>query len=109
MYTEKRVSPKKRRLEALALLLCLLLGGFGLRAAWRGAQAALQAQAAQSVRSAVVAAAVQCYALEGAYPVSLAYLEENYGLRVNHASFIISYEAYASNLLPEIQVLARPG
>ena len=52
-------------------------------------------------------AAVQCYALEGAYPQSLSYLEENYGVQVNHSRFIVSYEAYASNQLPAVAVLEK--
>ena len=58
-------------------------------------------------REEVLDAAVQCYALEGAYPQSLSYLEENYGVQVNHSRFIVSYEAYASNQLPAVAVLEK--
>ena len=61
----------------------------------------------QERRAEVLDAAVQCYALEGAYPQSLSYLEENYGVQVNHSRFIVSYEAYASNQLPAVAVLEK--
>ena len=50
---------------------------------------------------------MQCYALEGAYPQSLSYLEKNYGVQVNHSRFIVSYEVYASNQLPVVAVLEK--
>ena len=39
--------------------------------------------------------------------ISLSYLEENYGVQVNHSRFIVSYEAYASNQLPAVAVLEK--
>ena len=44
----------------------------------------------------------QCYALEGSYPSSLSYLEENYGLSYNHSRYTVHYELIGSNLMPDI-------
>ena len=52
-------------------------------------------------------AAVQCYALEGFYPPSVEYLEENWGLSVDHSQYAVHYEAFASNFLPEITVVMK--
>lgn len=60
-----------------------------------------------AIRDAVIRAAVECYAVEGAYPGSLSYLEEHYGLIINHSDFIVVYDVFASNLLPQVQVLVR--
>lgn len=57
-----------------------------------------------SIKDAVQRRALQCYVIEGAYPENLAYLEENYGLTVNHEEYLIVYNAYAENLPPEILV-----
>ena len=57
-----------------------------------------------SIKEAVQRRALQCYVIEGAYPENLAYLEENYGLTVNHEEYLIVYNAYAENLPPEILV-----
>ena len=108
MYQEKRPRRGANRLGAAIAAVCTLLLLLGVWAVWNGAQAAMREQAAQSLRTAVLdAAAVQCYALEGAYPQSLSYLEENYGVQVNHSRFIVSYEAYASNQLPAVAVLEK--
>lgn len=56
---------------------------------------------------AVLRSAVECYCVEGAYPESLGYLEENYGLNVNHRDFIVTYEVFASNVAPDVRVLVR--
>ena len=61
----------------------------------------------EAIRDAVIRAAVECYAVEGAYPESLTHLEEHYGLLINHSDFIIVYDVFASNLLPQVQVLVR--
>jgi hypothetical protein len=56
---------------------------------------------------ATVRAAVQCYAIEGRYPPSIAYLEENYGLLIDHQRYLVTYNSFASNLMPEITVIDR--
>ena len=60
-----------------------------------------------SIKDAVRRRALQCYVIEGAYPENLAYLEENYGLTVNHDEYLIVYNAYAENLPPEVIVKYR--
>lgn len=57
----------------------------------------------QSARRAVV----QCYAIEGAYPPDVEYLEENYGLEYNHDKYFIDYEIFASNIMPNVDVFER--
>lgn len=52
-------------------------------------------------------AAAACYALEGQYPPSLEYLTENYGLNIDEERYAVHYEAFASNLMPDITVTAR--
>ncbi len=107
MYHEKRAKPRTRFLLAVLALLCAAALFWGGAALWQNAQSSMRSQALQSMRSAVMDAAVQCYVLEGAYPRSLAYLEENYGVQINHSRFIVSYEVYASNQTPEIAVFER--
>ena len=48
-----------------------------------------------------------CYAVEGAYPQSLEELERGYGLAYNKDAYIVSYDAFASNIMPNIQVLRK--
>ncbi len=66
-----------------------------------------RAQQAEQIRQAVLRAAVNCYATEGFYPPDLQYIIDHYGILVDSGAFIVSYDAYADNLLPDIRVLER--
>lgn len=59
------------------------------------------------VRGAVRRAAVTCYAVEGRYPQQLSYLEEHYGLVYDQSRYFVSYDAFASNIMPDIRVMER--
>jgi hypothetical protein len=104
MYHEKNQLRRPLAVLAAALLLgaALLLPRFAHR--WSGD---VERQSEEAIRSAVVRAAAQCYSVEGAYPESVDYLERHYGLVLNHKHYIVSYEAFSSNLMPEIRVLRR--
>jgi len=57
------------------------------------------------VEQAVRRAAVQCYALEGAYPPDVEYLREHYGIRYDESRFFVHYRTEGSNLPPDIAVI----
>jgi len=59
----------------------------------------------QQLEDAVRRGAVACYAAEGIYPPDLEYLEEHYGIQVDRERYTVMYEAFASNLMPDITVL----
>ena len=48
-------------------------------------------------------------AVERVYPPDLEYLQENYGLQVNTKDFYVTYDAFASNLPPEVIVQPKGG
>lgn len=66
-----------------------------------------EAERLQAVEQSVRRAAVHCYAVEGVYPPSLDYLESRYGLSVDHGRYVVDYRCFASNLPPDITVLAK--
>lgn len=75
-----------------------------------GLQNAAESSRVESLRStedALRRAVVSCYALEGRYPPSVAYLQEQYGLQINADTYIVHYEIFAENIMPEITVLER--
>ncbi len=86
-------------LAALVAVLVVLLSG--------RLKTDIARQSAQSVKDAVLRSAVQCYSVEGVYPNSVDYLEEHYGLMIDHDTYIIGYDAFSSNLLPQVSVLVR--
>lgn len=59
---------------------------------------------AETLRDAIRRASVQCYAIEGRYPPSVAYLEENYGIRIDKERYDVFYNGFASNFMPDITV-----
>lgn len=52
-------------------------------------------------------ASVACYAAEGIYPPNLTYLEEHYGVQIDEKRYVVTYDAVAANLMPDITVLEQ--
>lgn len=68
-----------------------------------------EAEGADTLRNAIAQASVQCYAIEGRYPPSVEYLEEQYGIRIDRERFNVFYDGFASNIMPEITVFPVEG
>lgn len=49
--------------------------------------------------------ALSCYACEGAYPDTLEYLCEKYGITVDESKYDVHYTIFASNIMPDITVV----
>ncbi len=82
----------------LAVLLIFLSGLSNLRDG-------RSSEGRQQLEDAVRRASVACYAAEGIYPPDLAYLEVHYGIQVDRERYTVVYEAFASNLMPDVTVL----
>ena len=104
MYSDRL---EKRKSWILWLLLVLLLAAALLAVFAGGGGRDLSDSSAVAIREAVQRSALQCYAVEGAYPPDLQYLEENYGLQVNTQDFYVTYDAFASNLPPTVRVTRK--
>lgn len=94
----------RRNIAALALFAAALIGFGALAGAISGVGSDLEAGL---VRDAVKDAALTCYAVEGAYPPDLDHLCAYYGLRYDASRYVVFYDAFASNLMPEIRVIAK--
>ena len=92
-----------RKEIAIVLLMAALLAGVWMLVS--GVESANSDAQTQFVYEAVHNAALTCYAVEGAYPENLEYLRENYGLAYDRTRYYVSYDAFASNLMPEIFVV----
>ncbi len=62
---------------------------------------------AKNIESAILSAAIQCYALEGSYPPDISYLINNYGLIVDESKYFVLYDIEGSNLMPNVAVFKR--
>ena len=69
-----------------------------------GASEKADSSAASTLERAIRRAAVQCYAIEGFYPIGLDYLAENYGVIIDKTKFTIYYQAETPNYIPVIIV-----
>ena len=59
----------------------------------------------KQVEDAINKAVLNCYAVEGRYPATFEYMEEHYGLQIDHDRYEIFYEIFADNLMPSITVI----
>ena len=99
----------KKRTGKLLIWLCVIVVAVILIAvpASRSAAAEEAEDSVLSIRDTIMERALQCYVIEGAYPMSLEYLEDNYGLTVNKEDYLIMYTPFAENLPPEVKVIYR--
>ena len=105
MYSDRVVKAGKKWF--LRLLLIAVVAGVLLLFFAQHPEQFLEDSGTEAIRAAVQRSALQCYAVEGVYPSSLEYLEENYGLQVNHKDYYVTYEAFASNMPPTVRVVLR--
>ncbi|MBR0462552.1 MAG: hypothetical protein IJJ00_07565 [Erysipelotrichaceae bacterium] len=99
MYKDK----KKRNFLIPLLIVLLLIGGVFLYRKLNDT-GKMNEELAESLKETIMKSALRCYVVEGSYPESLEYLEENYGLIINHKDYRVTYEIFADNLAPEVRV-----
>ncbi|NLL63703.1 MAG: hypothetical protein GX241_05650 [Ruminococcaceae bacterium] len=100
----KRSAPDVLKGHLISLSFFTIVFGFflgGIASAEKNAATEGKRVLEESVNKAVIS----CYALEGAYPSSIKYLEDNYGLTYDKEKYAIGYIAFASNIMPEITVI----
>ena len=103
MYSDKAKTHTGVWILVLALIVLLVLVYLIFGDSGRD----INEESTQAIQEAVRRSAMQCYVVEGVYPENLSYLEENYGLQINTRDFYVVYDAFASNLPPDIRVRAK--
>lgn len=99
---EKPIPLWRRFLPALVLLAAIVAAFlFFTQVLSVKADAEALSMAEKSLRR----AAVECYALEGAYPPNAGYLAQHYGVDLDPNRFTVYYQYIAANLIPDIMVL----
>lgn len=77
---------------------------------WSGFSRSARANSTQNLwvmRSAIQKAIVSCYAIEGVYPPDIEYLEDHYGIVIDHGRYVVHYELAGSNVMPSVEILER--
>ena len=98
-----RISAIFRWLAALLAALCLVLFISSLASVDRQQGE----EGRQQLETALRRAAVACYAAEGVYPPTVEYLQQHYGVQIEEERYIVFYEIFANNLMPDITVLEK--
>ena len=106
MYTSFAQRRRARRIRLLLLALAALLLAGCLLLLPR-VQGDLSRQSGGAARGAGGPAGGACDPRAGAYPADLQYLEERYGLQINHRRYIVDYNILAPNVAPQITVLEK--
>lgn len=97
---------KKNKLKIITVVLIILFT-FYFYYSVENVQIVSEKQNFEILTDAIKRSVVQCYAIEGFYPPNIAYLEDNYGLTVNHNKYVVSYRIFASNIMPEIEIYLK--
>ncbi len=104
-----RVERKKREKSPVAGYLLSVAACLLMVAAFAAAALSFAGKAGakeeETLYRAVTRASVQCYAIEGRYPPSVDYLEENYGVNIDRNRYNVFYNGFASNVMPEITII----
>ena len=107
MIHGRTAETKKRETRRVIAVIVAVVLAVVLWFTWDSANVEAEAQSALSVRNAVMDAALQCAAVEGAYPSSLDHLVEAYGIRFDPEVYDVRYEVFADNVAPTVQVMRR--
>ena len=51
--------------------------------------------------------AIQCYTVEGFYPPDWSYLKAHYSIPMDEEKYSVYYDTFASNIMPDIQVIKK--
>lgn len=70
-------------------------------------ESAAEGQQRAGVEQLIENAVTLCYSLEGAYPESLEYLTEGYGVHYDTSRYIVHYDCFAANIRPTVTVIER--
>jgi len=93
-----RLAPYLISIAVFSLVLGLVLSGL------RDAKITADLEGIRIAEESIRKAVINCYATEGRYPQDYEYLKQHYGLSVDENKFIIHYEIFACNIMPDITV-----
>ena len=92
-------------LKGLALPVVALIILLGFATAVNGLEQDSKAESRHQLEQAIRRGCAACYAAEGVYPPDLDYLKEHYGLQIDETSYVVYYDIFAENLMPDITIL----
>ena len=97
----------KKKFSGILSLLSFLLMIVGIIFIVEYVDHKTSAESVQVIEANIRKAAISCYAIEGAYPQTVEYLEENYGLQINHDKYVVEYDIIGANVMPWVAVVEK--
>lgn len=104
LYEKRPVFPWRGILVTI-LVFVAVIGLFGGLMGRTGSSA--EREQVALLETAVRNAAVTHYAIEGRYPATLEQIIDEYGVIVDEDHYLVRYDAFASNIMPDISVVYK--
>ena len=100
---------KKRSNRLRGVVICLVCIGvlLGTVTAVSNLNKGNRTEEKKQLEEAIRRSVITCYATEGVYPPDFAYVKEKYGIVVDESRYVVVYDVFAENLMPDITVLER--
>lgn len=61
----------------------------------------------ETLKLAISRSITHCYATEGHYPESLAYIQEHYGITYDTNKYFVDYQVLGENIFPDITIIEK--
>ena len=103
-YVQKKLVTLARY---LAMPVFMMAAGYILLVSAGNVNDRQQAESLKQMEDTIHKAVLNCYAIEGCYPATIDYVEEHYGLQIDHDKYDVFYEVFAQNIMPEVTVLEK--
>lgn len=94
-------------LKYLVMPFCMIAAAGILLVAVGNVSSRQEAESLKQMQDSIQKAVLNCYAIEGSYPATIDYMEEHYGLQIDHDRYDVFYEIFADNVMPEITVVSK--
>lgn len=94
-------------LKYLVMPFCMIAAAGILLVAAGNVSSRQEAESLKQMQDSIQKAVLNCYAIEGSYPATIDYMEEHYGLQIDHDRYDVFYEIFADNVMPEITVVSK--
>jgi hypothetical protein len=106
-FTEKPRRPAARFFASrwLWMLVFVVVIFFAMSVTTGGLSGQLTNSQAEYIENTIRRSSVQCFALEGRFPPSLQYLEQNYNLQIDSSRYGVYYEYVDANHPPQIRII----
>lgn len=96
-----------RNLIVTLVIFCIVIACF--LGFWSKMTDRTKAEELTTLENALKRSISHCYAIEGAYPASLEYLKETYGLIYDEDSFFVDYHPAGANVMPDFTIIPKDG